>query len=73
MPQVLQSSGSTARDRESVVAVDHMVSPENGQDDPSEASLKGKFQGIELEHFSTWKAKRIEELKKRQERIQEKR
>lgn len=63
-PQVLQSSDSTARDGESVVAFDHMVSPESGQNDSSEASLKGKSQGLELEHFSTWEAKRIEELKK---------
>lgn len=55
-----------------VAAFDHMVSPENGQGDPSR-SLKGKLLGIELEHFSTWEAERIEEPKRRQERIQERR
>lgn len=63
MPQTTQDATGPAelklnskaldRDGESVVAFDHMVSPDSGQDDPSEASLKGKFQGIELQHFST--------------------
>lgn len=57
-----------ARDGESAVIFEHMVGPDTGQDDSSRSS-RGKFQGIILEYYNNWEVERIEEPKKRQERI----